>query len=79
MPASGETSWLRSGCNPVQPRPCDLPAKDGELVTQDEDLQLLRATLPAEQPNERQQVPPTRCANEQSKQPSLLHDHERRT
>src|SRR5262245_59218102 len=43
---------------PSQLRPCGrLPAQDRELMAQDEQLQLLRATPPAEQPNEREQAP----------------------
>jgi hypothetical protein len=40
-----------------QLRPCRLPAQARKLATQDEDLQLLRPALPAEQPDEREHIP----------------------
>src|SRR6266508_1130677 len=59
---------------------CSLPPQNRQLVAEDEDLQLLRATRPSEQPNEREQVPhdeidegPDHAA------PSLDQDQERRT
>src|SRR6266508_6490492 len=42
---------------PRQLRPRDLPAEDRQLVAEDEDLQLLRATRPPQQPHQREQVP----------------------
>ena len=43
--------------SPRQPRPRRLAAEDRQLVAQHEDLQLLRATRPPQQPDQREQVP----------------------
>jgi hypothetical protein len=42
--------------SPRQRRPCRLPAQDRQFVAKDEDLQLLRATRPRQQPHEREQI-----------------------
>src|SRR6266480_1821126 len=44
---------IRSG----RPRPWGLWAEDRQLVAEDENLQLLRATWPPQQPHQREQVP----------------------
>src|SRR2546425_115133 len=40
-----------------QLRPRGLPAEDRQLVPEDEDLHLLRATRPSQQPHQREQIP----------------------
>src|SRR6266516_7865631 len=42
--------------SPGQLRPDSLPTEDRQLVAEDEDLQLLRATRPSQQPHQREQV-----------------------
>src|SRR6266542_6734261 len=42
---------------PRQRRPRGLSAEDRQLMAEDEDLQLLRATRPPQQPHQREQVP----------------------
>ena len=46
-----------------------LPTKHRQFMAQHQDLELLRATRPRQQPDQREQVPPARYANDQSKQP----------
>src|SRR5262245_48192414 len=57
---SGQRAAQRSQqctIRPGQLRPRGVSAQDGELMAQDEDLELLRTSLPPEQPHEREQVP----------------------
>ena len=39
------------------PRPWGLPTEDRQLMAEDENLQLLRATRPPQQPHQREQIP----------------------
>ena len=43
--------------SPGQLRPRGLPAEDRQLMAEDDDLQLLRATWASQQPHQREQVP----------------------
>lgn len=54
-----------------QPRPASPPAQHGHLMTQEQDLELLRATGPRQQPHQREQVPRHQI-NERPEQAALL-------
>jgi hypothetical protein len=43
--------------SPGQPRPSRLTPKNRKLVTQEQDLELLRTTRPCQQPHQREQIP----------------------
>ena len=58
--------------SPRQLRPRGLPTEDRQLVPKDEDLQLLRATRPSQQPYQREQVPGNEI-HQRANQPSLDH------
>jgi hypothetical protein len=51
-----------------QPRPSRLTPKNRKLVTQEQDLELLRATRSCQQPHQREQIPQHEKTNVQSKQ-----------
>jgi len=56
------------------PRPWRLPTEDRQLMAEDENLQLLRATRPPQQQDQREQIRTTIYKHDQSKQPSLDRD-----
>src|SRR6266545_2368532 len=56
------------------PRPWGLPTEDRQLMAEDENLQLLRATRPPQSHTSANRFRTTRYINDQSKQPSLDHD-----
>ena len=56
--------------SPRQPRRRGLPAEDRQLLPEHEDLQLLRATRPSQQPDQREQVPDNEI-HERPKQTAL--------
>ena len=57
-----------------QPRPRPLSAQDRKLMTEDENLQLLRATPPPHQPQHREQVPDNEIDERPEQTPSRNHD-----
>src|SRR5439155_4932432 len=69
LPVPAKQRTIRS----CQPRPRPLSAEDRQRMAQDEDLQLLSATAPPQQPHQREQVPDNEITNDQSKLPSLDH------
>jgi hypothetical protein len=65
--------------SPRQLRPRGLSAEDRELMAEDEDLELLRATRPAQQPHQGEQVPDNEIHKRPEQAASLDHDtNERR-
>src|SRR5439155_5776178 len=62
----------RSICS-CQLRPRGLSAEDRQLMAEDEDLQLLRATRPPQQPYQREQVPDNEIHKRPEQAPSLDH------
>jgi hypothetical protein len=76
-PRAASASSSQRSAAPDQPASASAAEfADGASRVRDEhqDLELLRATRPGQQPDEREQVRTPRYVNDQSKQPSLDHD-----
>src|SRR6266516_2507634 len=60
--------------SPRQLRPRGLSAEDHQLMAEDEDLELLRATRPPQQPHQGEQVPDNEIPKRPEQAASLEHD-----